>query len=85
MSLDIIDQILLRRCGDALNGNVHIPPELALAIPIAGELSRLLYAAQNNEPSSALARTLEKLAEYEQWHPLLTPCGESWQETANPR
>ena len=73
LPLDVIDQILLRRCRDALDGDVHIPRELAQAIPIAGELSRLLYAAQNNEPSSALARTLEKIAEYEQWRQLLGP------------
>ena len=73
LSLDAIDQILLRRCEDALNGDIHIPSELALAIPIAGELSRVLGAAQNNEPSSALARTLEKLAEYEAWRQLPNP------------
>jgi tetratricopeptide (TPR) repeat protein len=73
LPLDIIDQILLRRCTDALDGSVHIPPELALAMPIAGELSRVLGAAQNNEPSSALSRTLEQIAEHEQWRQLLNP------------
>ena len=71
--LDVIDQILLRRCTDALDGTVHIPPELAQAIPIAGELSRVLHAAQNNEPSSNLARALEEIAKYEQWHQLVKP------------
>lgn len=71
--LDVIDQILLRRCTDALDGTVHISPELAQAIPIAGELSRVLYAAQNNEPSSDLARALESIAEYEQWRQLVKP------------
>jgi hypothetical protein len=71
--LDVIDQILLRRCTDALDGTVHIPPELAQAIPIAGELSWVLLAAQNNEPSSNLARALESIAEYEQWHQLVKP------------
>ena len=71
--LDLADQILLRRCTDAMDGSVHIPPELAQAIPIAGQLSRVLHAAQNNEPSSNLARALEKIAEYEQWHQLVKP------------
>jgi hypothetical protein len=71
--LDLTDQILLRRCTDALDGTVHIPPELAQAIPIAGELSRVLLASQNNEPSSNLARALESIAKYEQWHQLVKP------------
>ena len=72
-SLDFIDQTLLRRCKDGLDGNVHIMPELIYAIPIAGELERFLEAAQNNQPTSTLARTLEQLAEHEPWRQLPGP------------
>jgi hypothetical protein len=73
MSLDAIDQIFIRRCKDALDGSVHIQPELVQAIPIAGELSRFLGAAQNNEPDSILTQALEMLAEHEQWRQLPDP------------
>jgi tetratricopeptide (TPR) repeat protein len=73
MSLDPEDQVFLRRCRDALDDALHIPSELAQAIPIAGELSRFLHAVQNDEPSSVLARMLEKLGEQENWNELLTP------------
>lgn len=58
---------------DALDGNVHISPELVHAIPIAGLLSRFLHAVQSNEPSAVLARTLEKLAEERKWQQLVSP------------
>lgn len=73
MTLDIVDQVFFRRCMDALDGNVHISPELVHAIPIAGLLSRFLHAVQSNEPSAVLARTLEKLAEERKWQQLVSP------------
>jgi tetratricopeptide (TPR) repeat protein len=72
-SLDVIDQVLLRRCTDALDGGVHIAPELTSAIPIAGVLSLVVQAAQNNQSSPDLARTLEHLAAEEQWRLLASP------------
>jgi tetratricopeptide (TPR) repeat protein len=71
--LDFIDQSFLRRCQDALDGEVDIDPELVHAIPIAGELSRFLGRAQANQPSSALARMLELLAEQDPWRELADP------------
>ena len=50
-----------------------IPPELTSAIPIAGVLSLVVQAAQNNQSSPDLARTLEELAAEEQWRQLVSP------------
>jgi hypothetical protein len=73
ISLDPVDQVLLRRCRDVLNGAVRIPPELVKALPIAGGLSRFLDAIHSDEPSSALARMLEELGRQEEWKELLAP------------
>jgi tetratricopeptide (TPR) repeat protein len=73
LPLDIMDRILLRRCQDALDGSVSVPPELAQCVPIAGELSQLLQATQTGETSPALGRALDELAESRQWQQLATP------------
>jgi hypothetical protein len=62
VALDDIDAILLRRCTDALDGIVHIPPELAYAMPVNNLLAQVLFSAQNGQTSPALARALEDLA-----------------------
>jgi tetratricopeptide (TPR) repeat protein len=73
IELDKIDQILLRRCMETLQGSLQLPRELVEAIPISGQLSQFLGAAQAGEPSSDLARSIEKLAEQPQWHSLRSP------------
>jgi tetratricopeptide (TPR) repeat protein len=73
LDLDPIDQAFLHRCRDALDGIVHVDPELVQAIPIAGALSRFLQAVQHDEPGSALARMLESVGEQDRWTELLNP------------
>lgn len=69
--LDDMDAVLLRRCTDAFQGIVQIPPELACAMPVNNVLAEVLFSAQSGKTSSALARVLEGMAGDPEWEPLV--------------
>jgi hypothetical protein len=71
--LDVADQIMLRRCLDALDGSAAITAALVEAIPLAGFLSEFLKTIQDGGTGSRIRRNLENVVTQGKWQPLAGP------------